>query len=301
MLPDELLYKVLSFAETEAGIGPFLGSLSRVNKAMKRVIDNDSIWEMVLSGSEYHNHDVRTETPRNASSSLSSATAALLSLGRKRRRESTRLRRTTAKEEVIHAYYVLRDQTEMAIQDVAELCISSKSQKLTLPRLRATLHRYGTININQRSRNGETFLVECCRARHVSERIILHCVTELITVHHANPNYPAFEGTTRATVPALVIAAARGMPSIVKYLLSVGAIPTQEGTSRFRLHTHPSKSIRGTYTPLDFARRMREEEILYGATDEDLQTINACVDILLGSTVACHDEIRERNMTKERT
>lgn len=265
-LPDELLYKVLSFAETEMGIGPFLGGvLSRVNKAMKRVTDNDALWEMILSGAEYHH----TANP-----------STVLSLGRKRRRESTRLRPSTAKEEVIHAHWVLRDQTEMALQDFADLCVLGKPHKLTLPRLRAILHRYGNICINQRSRNGETFLVECCRARHASERIILNCITELIVVHHANPNYPAFEGATRATVPALVIAAARGMPSVVKYLLSVGAILNQEGTSRFRLHSNPSKSIRGTYSPLDFAKRMREEELLYGASEEDLFTIDACIQIL---------------------
>jgi len=263
-LPDELLYKVLSYAETEAGVGPFLGGvLSRVNRAMRRVAESDNLWEMILNGSEYHTQD-RGE----------------LAVGRKRRRESTRLRRSTAKEEVIHAHWVLRDQTEMALQDFAELCVFGKPHKLSLPRLRGILHQYGTLNINQRSRNGETFLVECCRARHVSERIILHCLTELVVAYHANPNIPAFEGTTRATVTALVVAAARGMPTVVKYLLSVGAAVHQEGTSRFRLHTNASKSIRGTYLPIDFARRMREAEILYGATEEDVQSLDACIEIL---------------------
>jgi hypothetical protein len=231
---------------------------------MKRTFDNDNIWDMILSGYEYQK----------------AARSELLFVGRKRRRESSRLRRSTAKEEVIHAHWVLRDQTEMAIQDVAELCVLGKPNKLNLSRLRAIFHRYGNVNINQRSRNGETFLVECCRARHISERVIVHCITELVSVHHANPNIPAFEGSTRATVTALVVAAARGMPSVVKYLLSVGAVIHQEGTCRFRCHTNPNKSIRGTYTPLDFAKRMRETEIIYGASEEDLQSIDSCIEIL---------------------
>ena len=60
----------------------------------------------------------------------------------------------------------------------------------------------------------------------------------------------------------LIVAAARGMQSVVKYLLAVGADPTKRGSSRFRLASRPSSSVGGVdLTALEFAVRVRDAEV----------------------------------------
>ena len=116
---------------------------------------------------------------------------------RRQRRESKRLRRTTAKYDVAHAHLVLRDRTELALQEMAELAISKSPPSLSVSRLRGVLGTYGPhMNINQQSLStGGTLLVDCCRARHVTEWVILNCVQELIERQGASPNTPAIEAT----------------------------------------------------------------------------------------------------------
>ena len=83
-------------------------------------------------------------------------------------------------------------------------------------------------------------------------------------------------------LPPLVVASARGMPSVVRYLVgsSVGANVGTEGTSRFRLYMKPKRSVGGTFTALDFARAMLEAEVENGATEEDVGSLNECIRIL---------------------
>ena len=114
----------------------------------------------------------------------------------------------------------------------------------------------------------------------------MRCVKELIEQHGALPNLPAVEGSTRNTagvIPPLVVAAARGMALVVRYLLTCegsGEWMHEAGTSRFRLFTNSAKSIRGTYTPLQFARTMRTAELEQGAKEEDLKSLNICIKLL---------------------
>ena len=205
----------------------------------------------------------------------------------------------------------------MALQELADLAISKTPHPLSLARLRGILNTYGpNLNINQRSAIGGTFLVDVVRARCVKESVILSCVKELIEVYHASPYVPATEGAQYQKLkqrcssnnkskvvgnllPPLVVASARGMPSIVKYLLSyenekrgnrkhemnnnvyeVISIQDDEGSSRFRLFTNPKKSICGTHTPLKFALKMKEAELEQGASESDLRSLNQCIRLL---------------------
>ena len=81
----------------------------------------------------------------------------------------------------------------------------------------------------------------------------------------------------------LVVVAARGMPTVVQYLLGrpEGVRCMQDaGTSRFRLYTNPAKSVGGTYTPLEFARVVRDAELAHGATPIMLKSLDRCIRML---------------------
>mmetsp|Transcript_11004 Transcript_11004/g.16645 ORF Transcript_11004/g.16645 Transcript_11004/m.16645 type:complete len:347 (+) Transcript_11004:1325-2365(+) len=326
-LPDEVLYKILCFVSPPNNIVTTVcQSLVPLCHATKLYIDtNDTLWESILGGyylsCDDHN---RNDDNDKASSTTLNSTLNTTTTNRKnraastnvdtyrartQRRSSKRLRRTTAKEDVIHAHLVLRDQTEMALQEVAEIAIFKTPHTLSLARLRSILKTYGpNVKVNQRSAIGGTFLVDCTRARHIKESVILSCVKELIEKYGASPYIPALEQGKRRTsssnkgnnnsnssatsstgnsntLPPLVIAAARGMPSVVKYLLThddeEGTLMSMEGTSRFRLFTNAKKSICGTYTPLQFAQKMKEAEIENGANIQtDLKSLNQCIRLL---------------------
>ena len=83
------------------------------------------------------------------------------------------------------------------------------------------------------------------------------------------------------TLPALVVASARGMPSVVKFLLDRNPhLRNEYGTSRFRLFKNSRKSISGTYTPLEFATEMMEAEMEHGASKRELKSLDQCIRLL---------------------
>lgn len=289
-LPDDIFYDILLFVNKPLDIPALIcHSISPLCSATRTFVSNNStLWEKVLGA--YYQND-RSSSKKKSNKTLSSSSLASAYRSRTQRRNSKRLRRTTAKEDVIHAHFVLRDQTEMALQEIADMAISKTPKPLSLARLRSVLTNYGPLlNINQRSAIGGTFLVDCCRARFIKESVILACVKELIEKYDALVNIPATEGSSyqnvtkkkHNTLPALVVVAARGMPSVVKYLLN--ADPPSiiiRGTSRFRLFTNPKKSISGTHlTSLQFAERMKAAELENGATESQLPLLNQCIRIL---------------------
>jgi len=150
--------------------------------------------------------------------------------------------------------------------------------------------------------------VEVVRARYVKETVILKCIKLLIGENGADPNVPSAEegldsttkiapvyetsaasgevgtclssSTGRELYP-LVIAAARGMATVVKYLLSVGANINLRGSSRFRLYSNPRKSVKGVdLTALEFAIKMRDNELENGVREEDLKGLNRVISLL---------------------
>mmetsp|Transcript_26434 Transcript_26434/g.76292 ORF Transcript_26434/g.76292 Transcript_26434/m.76292 type:complete len:329 (-) Transcript_26434:49-1035(-) len=219
-------------------------------------------------------------------------------------RASKRLRRSP-KDTVAASHLLLIERTSIAHFCVTEWA-HSKQSPLSVGRLRWALREYGpNVRINQRVEIGGTILVECCRARYVKECVILGCVRELVERYDADPNLAATsekKHRTRATnetavvvgggsganrqagsgggLSPLIIASARGMPSVVRYLLLKEASPFVVGTGRFRLHVNSSKSVSGTYRSLEFARTMREGEILHGADAAMLRDIDKCIRLL---------------------
>ena len=287
-LPDALLYNILTYVSVPTKIAVcVIHSLLPLCSTIKDYFDKeDALWELILGGYYYESDGTPNRTDYQS---------------RRQRRDSKRLRRTTAKYDVAHAHLVLRDRTDMALQDVADLAISKSPPLLSVSRLRGILHTYGPhLNINQQqstsTTGGGTFLVDCCRARHVTERVILKCIEELIVRQGASPHVPAMEAAGThgkvSVLPALVVASARGMPLVVQYLLDCPGSDESihvKGTSRFRLFTKPRKSVNGTFTPLEFALQMKKAEMEYGATPQDLKSLNKCIDLLQQREGQCNE------------
>uniref|UniRef100_A0A7S3VCE0 F-box domain-containing protein n=1 Tax=Chaetoceros debilis TaxID=122233 RepID=A0A7S3VCE0_9STRA len=341
-LPDVVFYKILCFVDNPHHTSVVVAQqITPLCKAARSYTECDSLWESILGGFYNSNSDSNNSSDTSSSASASASAKANAYRARTQRRSSKRLRRTTAKEDCIHAFLNLRDQTEMCLQEVADMAISKTPHPLTLARLRSSIHNYGPIlNINQRSAIGGTLLVDCCRARCIRESVILACVRELVCVYGACPMIPATEGAmhqrvkvkvkvtapvptpapapsatnmTRSTttsntatksnnndendknnnkkkqesqrygntLPALVVASARGMPSVVQFLLDRNPrLRNEYGTSRFRLFKNSRKSISGTYTPSEFATGMMEAEMEYGASKRELKALEQCIRLL---------------------
>jgi len=114
---------------------------------------------------------------------------------------------------------------------------------------------------------GNSFLSDCCGAKSANENVILKCVRELIEHCGAKVDLDGL------VLSPLCIAAARGMPSVVKYLLQNGAVVSKKGTGIFHSNmscwTSPSLSslrcknkrfVKGTFTPLEYALEMKKAD-----------------------------------------
>ena len=223
-------------------------------------------------------------------------------------RRSDRLLPATPKERYIHSYNLLLSRNESALLELQE-CAHSSKKPLSLSMLKKLLKEYEPIAINRRVRTGGTFLVEVVRARHVKESVILKCIKFLIE-NGANPNIPSAEAgivgatssttlvqekrsaasgevgncissSTGAILYPLIIAAARGMSTVVQYLLSVGADTSLRGSSRFRLFSNPRKTVKGVdLTAHEFAIRMRDCEVENGVRREDMRGLVKTISLL---------------------
>jgi hypothetical protein len=290
-VPDVILYDILTYVDRPGERAAFLSStLSLVSRSVHSSIENKrhAVWESILReysvGSEDQNKGSAGSTAATGQTRQAKEAAAAVIELRRQRRQSKRLRRTTAKQDVIAAHKVLCSRTEDAILHMAEWAHSSQ-ETLSLARIRSVIHTYGPIlRFNQRAKMGGTLLVECCRSRYVAESVIRRCAAELIERHGADPNVPAAEGHPGfegAPLPALVIAAVRGMPTVVKLLLDTGANPNDRGTSRFRLNKKPKKSVKGDkLTPLEFVYEMKKAEEGWGATKDQVKDLDKVIKML---------------------
>jgi len=219
-----------------------------------------TLWQAVLEG-DYGvaQHEVRhNRNTRGAS---------------KRRREAPIYR-------VRDAHLLVKDNTEIAYYYLDELT-STPGRSLSVGRLNSILHEYGPhLRINDRTKVGGTFLVACCRARYARECHILQCIELLVETHGANLSLSSTESAQSNLTP-LCVAAARGMPTVVSYLLDKGASKTETGTGRFRLHTNARRSVKCTEaTPLQFAQDMRAAEVNEGAEKRELKDLDKCIRLL---------------------
>ena len=186
---------------------------------------------------------------------------------------------------------IVQDNTEIAFFYLHEMANATTKQRggLTKAKLRGLLAEYGPIRVNTVVSSGSTFLVEICRARHLSQATVLSCVKELVETHGALVNGVTYESASSRQT-ALAVAAARGLPHVVKYLLSRGANPQITATGRFRLQQQPqqrrhhrqkqpSSVYRQDATPLEFAQAMRDAQAGSAARDV-LQPLDACIRLL---------------------
>jgi hypothetical protein len=318
-VPDEILHNVFTFiANSPCQIGPSVcWKLRHLSTQWRENLDAErhDLWALAtcdLSCDSYthQTHDfaelksksTKFKSKKRSTSSAGSCSKRVKTGDENSTRRSTRLRASTPKESYIHAYNLTLSRTETAIMQLAEYTHSPKDS-LTFAKLRNLVLVHGPVAINQRVRTGGTFLVEVCRARHVHEGVILKCVKLLINEYGANPNVPSAEfasakavviqrpgnatsqtacstSTIGTELYPLIIAAARGMPTVVKYLLESGADREVRGSCKFKLFSS-KRSIKGdNLTALEFASKMLKEEKANGLGASDLKGLLKVVRLL---------------------
>ncbi|KAL9189093.1 hypothetical protein ACHAXT_011583 [Thalassiosira profunda] len=314
-LPDEILHAIFCYvANSPTLIGPCICHILRpLSKQWQQELDaKRDLWELAthdLSCDYYKPNRCNESLDASAISTSYRPSKRARTDGSSPPRRSGRLKPSTPKDMYIHSYNLLLSRNESAILELQEH-VHSSTKPLSLSLLKKLLREYEPVAINRRVRTGGTFLVEVVRARYVNESVILKCVKFLVEENGANPNVPSAEvglGTSSTIAPvyeasaasgevgmclssstgrelyALIIAAARGMHTVVKYLLSAGANRNLRGSSRFRLFSNPRKSVKGVnLTALEFATRMRDSEVENGVRREDLRGLLKVIAMLEG-------------------
>ena len=262
-LPDVLLFKIVSYIAAPTHRATILcHQIAPLCQAAYRALLQDeqatTLWDTVLT------EDYGIQSDKHAN-----------------RRASKRLRRSPV-DRVRDAHILVNSNTEIAYFYLAEMVNrSSNNNKLTKVRLISLMEEYGPhLRINRTVSSGGIYLVEVCRARHVTGSVILKCVQELVENRGALVDLITSESNSSCQT-ALTVAAARGMSAVVDYLLQKGANREIISSGRFTLHTQPKKSLRCNHkTPLDFAVAMRDAERAAGAVDSALAGLNKCIRLL---------------------
>lgn len=79
----------------------------------------------------------------------------------------------------------------------------------------------------------------------------------------------------------LPAAVCRGLPTIVKYLLEKTAVSIDKlYIARVSVFRNPYKYVEGTFTALEFAEKLNEADMKYGATHEELSRFLKCIKLL---------------------
>lgn len=281
-LPDTVLYHLVCFVapptQRATVICHQLAPLSSASYAAflsSSKSENSPLWEILLR------QDYKNAVTQAAPNSNNNKQVV-------KRRESKRLKQSMF-QQVQHAHQKIQSNTTAAFHFLAEMSQGSSTkpnQCLSLLRLRKLLSQYAPLyNLNRPSESGGLCLIEVCRARHVKESTILACVKELVELHGAAVNAETYE-SPHAYETALCVAATRGMPTVLQYLLAQGADPTIRCAGRFRLigndhvEHHQRTAFRKDVTPLEFARAMRDEEINAGTNERDLVDLRLCIQRL---------------------
>lgn len=262
-LPEVLVYHIACFVAPQTKRATILcHKIAPLCKASSKAILEETrsvaLWDLVLKG------DYDVQNPMETTT----------------RRSCKRLRRSPV-DKVRDAHKVILDQTEIAYFYLWELSYESTKNSLTKSKLYSILEEYGPrLFLNQTVSNGGTFLVEVCRSRNTAQATILHCVQELVENRGALVNLATNESSNSILTP-LCVAAVRGMPKVVKYLLSKGASPYIKSNARFRLYKNPKKSLKSQdSTPLQFAMSMLDAERKEGAKPHELVNLNKCITLL---------------------
>lgn len=261
-LPESVIFLILSYTEASTHRAQVIcHQLAPLCKAAKKSLLEDEencavLWETLLTV-DYGGND-RSHTSD---------------------RQCKRLKRGPI-HKVAHAHLRIKDNTEIAYFYVSELTSASKG-KLSKGKFSGILNEFGPhLRVNSTMSSGGIFLVEVCRSRNVRETVILKCVKDLVEERGALVDQLTSE-SPGSRMNALCVAAARGMPSVVRYLLDRGARRDIKSSGRFRLHTEPKKTIRCTnLTPVEFSKSMRDAEKAAGASERALADLDECIALL---------------------
>ena len=159
---------------------------------------------------------------------------------------------------------------------------SRSNNKLSYLSFKKILNQFGPrVLVNKVLSNGGAFLVEICRAKNVQESVILKCIKELIVHHKADVNIRSNESILSQQT-ALCVAAARGMSSIVQYLIQEQyADVTICCSGRFHLSSNRHKIIKfNNQTPYDFAVTMKNAELDNNCPEPLLKRLSKCIILL---------------------
>jgi hypothetical protein len=271
-LPDVLLFKIVTYVAAPTNRATILchviAPLCRA--AYRKVLHGDEVivsplWDMIL----VEDYGCIQTNQHEASST------------KVYRRECKRLRRGPI-HRVRDAHCLMKDHTEIAYFYLSEMVNSCNgTNKLTKSRMVSLLNEYGpNLRLNQTVSSGGLYLVEICRAKHVKEYVILRCVQTLIEQYGVMIDLRTSESNASCQT-ALCVAAARGLCTVVEYLVQRGASCDIISSGRFALHTRPKKSIRCSHqTALEFAITMRDAERSEGATESSLDGLRKCIRLL---------------------
>jgi hypothetical protein len=226
-------------------------------------------------------------TPEPSSSSAGGESAG--STGRKRRRpaseaankfmppRASRRLQTTPKERYRHAWQVMQQRTESAHLEIVTMAQDRKPGPLTKALLRRALHLQRPVDVNRVNQAfNATVLMDVVKARGVTEQQILGICKELLETFGSDPNVGSIEGLT-----PLMIAAARGLPRLVEYLLSKGADPTAQGKGSFRAH-EGRKAVTGTFSPAAWVDAMLVLEESLGVLPVYQKSLRRAKEVLRG-------------------
>jgi hypothetical protein len=263
-LPDVLIFRIVTFLAAPTNRAAVLchtmAPLCRA--AYHKILNGDeatvsSLWDMIFV--EDYSGTVHSRTTR----------------------ECKRLRRGPV-HRVRDAHCLIKDNTEIAYFYLSEMANSCNgANKLTKARMIGLLNEYGpNLQLNRTVSSGGLYLVEVCRAKHVKESVILRCVQELVEQRGVMTDLRTSESDASCQT-ALCVSAARGLHTVVAYLLKRGAAMDIISSGRFALHTRPKKSIRCHHqTALEFATTMRDAELCEGASIGSLRGLQKCISLL---------------------
>jgi hypothetical protein len=189
------------------------------------------------------------------------------------RRRSSRLDRS-ARAEFRKRMASMHQRSENLVHAVGTM--AQDTRNLSVARVRRALATWSPCLVDRLSPiSNATPLMECCRARGVSEAAILAVVTELVVHARASPGVGNTEGQT-----PLIIASARGLPRIVAFLLKHGADPLPRGTARFRAASAQQTIVHGTHSALEWTEAVLECEKRMGVSASTQRQLLQCKSLL---------------------
>ena len=286
-LPEVLIFKVVAYVAAPTNRATVLcHSIAPLCKAAyEKIIQSQEcststsmLWDIVLT-EDYGNASFRSDVV--GSKRPNNRTSATPRNEQQDRRECKRLRRS-AIHRVRDAHRLISDNTEIAYFYLSEMVnCTNNGNNLTKARLLSLLHEYGpNLRFNRPGSSGGLYLVEICRAKNVKEAVILRCTQELVDQWGIQIDLRTCESNISCQT-ALCVAAARGLHTVVEYLIDRGATLDIISSGRFALHTRPKKTIRCIHqTASEFSVTMRDAERSEGATGASLSGLNKCIKLL---------------------